>query len=183
MKGFGRNLLLMTEFEIKYRGLKVEDSSTYKFNKDLAESINVLIERAVAKAKENVKENESIDRGVLVNSIEADPHKRRLRRTFGSTAEHSKYVEFGTGTKHEFESFVEKVASPNAPHTPAIDPLMSWAKRHGMDERAAYAIRQKITNEGGLDPKPFIRPVVQWLEKEGDKIIVKEMQKRGWTID
>lgn len=45
----------------------------------------------------------------------------------------------------------------SVPHYPPIKPLLKWARRVLGDESAAYAVQQKIGEEG-TQPQPYVRP-------------------------
>lgn len=62
---------------------------------------------------------------------------------WGYSAEHARFVEEGT-----------------TPHPPPIDPLKKWARRVLGDESAAWAVQQKIAEEG-TDAQPFVQPGVE----------------------
>jgi len=65
------------------------------------------------------------------------------------------YVEMGTRPR-----------DPKNPRTwPPIGPLIEWARRHHMDERAAYAIRRAIIKRG-TRPQPYLRPAMQGADRE-----------------
>jgi len=59
---------------------------------------------------------------------------------FGYRAPYAPFVEFGTD-----------------PHYPPIEPLKQWAGIVLGDRSAAYAVQEKIGQEG-TDPQPFVRP-------------------------
>lgn len=67
---------------------------------------------------------------------------RRLawnRVSVGTDVKYARYVEYGT-----------------APHAPPFEPILEWAKRHGIEE-AASKIWWKIYHHG-TDPHPYLRP-------------------------
>ena len=61
-------------------------------------------------------------------------------------------VVWGYNAKHALP-----VEEGSEPHWPPIDPLRGWARRVLGDESAAYAVQQKIAEEG-TDAQPYARP-------------------------
>jgi hypothetical protein len=59
---------------------------------------------------------------------------------YGYAKKYAEFIEFGTD-----------------PFIPPIQPLIDWARRHGKDEGFAYAVRNKIMNEG-ISEQPYLRP-------------------------
>lgn len=49
-----------------------------------------------------------------------------------------------------------------SPHMPPVEPLIQWARRHGMKNprRAGWALAKHIEKDG-MDPHPFIRPALR----------------------
>lgn len=89
--------------------------------------------------------------GELRNS--GDLIERDNEVIFGYDADHAPFVETGT-----------------APHWPPIEPLKEWAALVLGDESAAWAVQQKIADEG-TDAQPFMRP--------GFERAVAELRRRG----
>jgi len=66
---------------------------------------------------------------------------------YGYAKKYAEFIEFGT-----------------EPFIPPIQPLIDWARRHGKDEGFAYAVRNKIMNEG-IDEQPYLRPSIDKVRK------------------
>jgi len=66
---------------------------------------------------------------------------------YGYVKTYAEYIEFGT-----------------EPFIPPIQPLIDWARRHGKDEGFAYAVRNKIMNEG-IEEQPYLRPSLDEVRK------------------
>ena len=79
----------------------------------------------------------------LANSGFAPEWRGENRVVWGYAATYAEYVEKGTSA-----------------HYPPIEPLKKWARRVLGDEGAAYAVQQKIGQEG-TDAQPFIEPGAQ----------------------
>ncbi len=62
---------------------------------------------------------------------------------YGYTTKYAEFIEFGTD-----------------PFIPPIQPLIDWARRQGKDEGFAYAVRNKIMQEG-ISEQPYLRPSLQ----------------------
>lgn len=67
---------------------------------------------------------------------------------FGYDADHAPWVEGGTG-----------------PHYPPIEPLKEWAGLVLGDRSAAWAVQEKIAQEG-TDPQPFMQPGFLTMSRE-----------------
>lgn len=96
------------------------------------------------------KRNVRVDRGGLRNSITHELDPDGLGGRAGTAIEYGPAEEFGS-----------------RPHWPPIEPLKDWARRHGMEESAAYAIAAKIAREG-TEAAPFLFPA---FEEERPKYI------------
>ncbi|WP_457556329.1 hypothetical protein [Candidatus Pyrohabitans sp.] len=81
---------------------------------------------------------QSTDTGALLKSGRVE--RGFLKKEVVYDAAYAAFIEYGT-----------------EPHMPPVEPLKRWAKRHGMDEKAGWAIAMKIKKEG-TEPKPFLRP-------------------------
>lgn len=97
------------------------------------------------KSQEEVAEN-STDTGGLLKSGEP-PKRVDGAVVWGYKAPYAPYVEYGT-----------------PPHYPPIEPLLGWARRVLGDESAAYAVQQKIGQQG-TQPSPFVRPGVEEMRR------------------
>jgi hypothetical protein len=88
-------------------------------------------------------------------------------------------VTFGGGTAQvKYAKFVEYGTSP---HFPPIDPLKKWAGRRlnlkeKEAERAAWAIAVKMSKEG-TEPKPYLRPAVDFVVNDAQAIIEKGISR------
>jgi len=66
-------------------------------------------------------------------------------------------------------SYAGAIEWGSRPHRPPVEPLIDWSERklgvHGKDaRRAGWAIALKIAREG-TEPRPFIRPALQFLKR------------------
>lgn len=75
--------------------------------------------------------------------------------TVGPTVNYGAHVEFGTKA-----------------HFPPIAPLKRWAKLHGMDEGAAWAIAKKMSKEG-TKPRPYLIPAFNQVKPK----VVRKIQQ------
>jgi hypothetical protein len=84
--------------------------------------------------------NDSVDTGLLKNSIRMELTDKKITIIMNG---YGKNVEYGTpiGTKVSIEA------------------LKGWCKRKLGDEDLAFAVAKKIEEEG-IEPRPFIRPVL-----------------------
>lgn len=94
-------------------------------------------------------------RNALINKIEANGSvfqghlKNSVKVTFKGTTLYISVI--GYGKDIEF-------GTPPGTYV-SIEELKDWCRLKLGDENAAYAVAKKILNEG-IDPKPFIRPVI-----------------------
>jgi hypothetical protein len=103
---------------------------------------------AMVKMKELAIRKAPTDMGLLRNSISIIPNTTNSNEyVLQDGVSYGVYMEFGT-----------------SPHWAPIQPLKEWAQRHSKDVGFAYALRQKIKNEG-VDAHPFFRPALEEVKK------------------
>lgn len=120
--------------------------------KDRGQKVQAALREAAALGAEVVARNAPRDLGILAASIKVQGRETPEIR---ATAPHAGIVELGS-----------------RPHIPPIGPLLDWAKRHGLDASAAYALQQKIAREG-TRPRHFMRSKLPELRS-----ILNEVMRR-----
>jgi hypothetical protein len=99
--------------------------------------------RAALEIQAGAKRRCPVDLSRLRNSIAIKLDADGLGATVGTNVGSAASVEFGS-----------------RPHWAPIGPLKGWAKRHGMDEGAAYAIQKTIAKRG-TRAQPFMFPAFE----------------------
>ena len=77
----------------------------------------------------------------------------------GTDVEYAPYVEYGT-----------------PPHMPPVEALKSWASRHKMGEKAAWALAKKI-EKLGTQPQPFMRPALRANKQKIEDLLAREVER------
>lgn len=116
------------------------------------ETIIMRLHRALylsaVKMKELAIKNAPVDIGLLRLSINLEPNVTYSNiYTVYTDSSYALSMEYGTRA-----------------HWVPIAPLLEWAKRHGGDSNFAYAVRQKIAQEG-VNAHPFFRPAIQEVKQ------------------
>lgn len=129
-------------------------------NKDGAAAVETGVKKRLMAAMDagfartqQVIAEEATDRGTLLQSGVPPFEREDGSIVFGYNAEYARFVDKGT-----------------RPHWPPIQPLLGWARRVLGDESAAYAVQQKIAEEG-TEPVHFIR--------DGVQAVTAHLQARG----
>lgn len=117
------------------------------------DAVNIHALNIQAQAKRNITDAPAVDTGRLRASVKIDTFSDGFARRVGTDLQYGKYVEFGTG-----------------PHFPPLDPIREWARRHGMDESAAYPIALAISRRG-TPAKPWLFPAFESERPNFDDVI------------
>jgi HK97 gp10 family phage protein len=120
--------------------------------------------RAVKRAPSNT--------GVLRAGIDVDG--RDLSWIVYTVAEYAGYIEFGTKSKvqvpAEMKEEADKFRGKKGSYADFRQAISEWMRSKGIPPEALYPIMAKIMNQG-IDPKPFMYPAMQ----EVDKYLAKEI--------
>jgi len=149
------------EFRKKFKTLTSELSETMdNATKDTAYF-------AIREMKKNLRDNESIYTGRLLNTLQA---KRFFPLVWGvgSNVKYQWYLELGT-----------------RPHKPPLKPIWEWVRlKHKMygkeGKQAAYPLAKAVQESieaRGTKPHPFIRPAYEAADREAKKIALKHLKK------
>jgi len=61
------------------------------------------------------------------------------------------------------QPYAEAMEEGTRPYYPPIEPLKAWARRKGLPEGVAYAVQQKIGQEG-IDAQPYLEPAAERMQ-------------------
>lgn len=120
-------------------------------------------QRLGAEMEDNIIQHDAVDTGELLDSIAVDPTQDDYQWKVGPTADHARYVEYGTGS-HDITpdgltvSDVEEMSYREL-EASDIDPLVFWADGEKVE---TYHV-----DHPGTDPQPFFNPAVTTAETEG----------------
>lgn len=131
---------------------RLKTISDEKFNEVDAE-----IGASIKTMERNAKRDAPKDQGLLVNEISSFREKP-LEWQLVSPALYSAFVEFGTKSNVVIPPGLEATAAEFRgkfqSSISAKEAIFNWCKRHGIDQRAWYAIFVKIMVKG-VRPHPF----------------------------
>lgn len=147
-------------FTIKVDGM---DRAIKRFNsypKRLRAEINAEFADSAQEMEQRAKSAAPADQGFLRNSISSFK-EREMQYAVVSAADYSPYVEFGTGLKVRVPAGLEGYASQfrGGQKGNAKQMIFEWCRRHGIDEKAWYAIYISIM-ANGVSPRPYFFPQV-----------------------
>lgn len=120
-------------------GFDVSTTIDKKGSQAVRKSVRKVLEKGADRGFAESQQEAPVDRGTLLQSG-FQPQWDGDTIRWGYTANHARPMEFGT------DGFY-----------PPIQPLKEWASRVLGDEGAAYAIQQKIAEEG-VREQPYVRP-------------------------
>lgn len=139
-----------------------------------------LLQQEVGKGIANVAEaiatqarvEAPVDRGILRSSIFTEVTPGQGNVLVRGTV--------STGPQAPYAEDVEKGTPPH--WISDIDALKGWARRHGMPEGAAYAIRRNIAREG-TKAQPYMQPAARQqrsrIGPEMDKAVARAIERLG----
>lgn len=147
-------------FTIKVDGLDRAIKRFDQYPKKLRTEINGEFEDTAQEMEQRAKSAAPKDQGFLVNMISSFK-ERDLQYAVVSGADYSPYVEFGTGVKVRVPAGLESYANQfrGGQKGNAKQMIFEWCRRHGIDEKAWYAIYISIM-ANGVSPRPYFFPQV-----------------------
>ena len=145
----------------------------------LEQVLNAFADEVIAKAKENLANNNTNATGQLSQSMDMDKDKRvnieeDRFQVFIALEDYWPYLEYGTGPSHVKEGVddfnvvhlgVQHSGEPRAQYWPPIDAIRNWvSNKPGVpkDDAFAYAVQGKIHRDG-IEPKPFLEPAIEFV--------------------
>jgi len=158
----------------------------------LEQVLNAFADEVIAKAKENLANNNTNATGQLSQSLD-DYKDQRVNieedrfQVFIALEDYWKYIEYGTGPSHVTEGVddfnvvhlgVQHGGEPRAQYWPPIDAIRNWASnKPGVpkDDAFAYAVQGKIHKEG-IKPKPFLEPAIEFVLPRYEDLISQAIE-------
>lgn len=158
----------------------------------LEQVLNAFADEVIAKAKENLANNNTNATGQLSQSLD-DYKDQRVNieedrfQVFIALEDYWKYIEYGTGPSHVTEGVddfnvvhlgVQHGGEPTAQYWPPIDAIRNWASnKPGVpkDDAFAYAVQGKIHKEG-IKPKPFLEPAIEFVLPRYEDLISQAIE-------
>lgn len=98
----------------------------------------------------------------------------------GTAVKYGPYLEYGTGKLSDHPSGSKGKHNPFSEE--AIANLERWARRHGMEAKAAYAIAKNISRRGGLPLRLHFRPAMIENKKEIEEILGEAVRMAIKTV-
>ena len=154
------------------KGLQEVLKNLQKFGAAAAVEIDKITEEIVINIVADAKINAPKNLGKLGQSIEKVKIKESNYKAVAHK-EYAAYVEFGTGTKVQVPSEMQKIASQfknkkSGSFEAGLRAIKDWCKNKGIDQSAAYPIFISILNEG-IQARPFLYPAFVKGRKEYKK--------------
>lgn len=158
----------------------------------LEQVLNAFADEVIAKAKENLANNNTNATGQLSQSLD-DYKDQRVKieedrfQVFIALEDYWKYIEYGTGPSHVKEGVddfnvvhlgVQHSGEPTAQYCPPIDAIRTWmTNKPGVpkDDAFAYAVQGKIHKEG-IEPKPFLEPAIEFVLPRYEDLISQAIE-------
>jgi HK97 gp10 family phage protein len=143
------------------KGLQEVLKNLQKFGAAAAVEIDKTTELIIKDIVANAKINAPKNLGKLGQSIEKVKIKESNYKAVAHK-EYAAYVEFGTGTKVQVPSEMQKIASQfknkkSGSFEAGLRAIKDWCKNKGIDQSAAYPIFISILNKG-IQARPFLYP-------------------------
>lgn len=154
--------------------------------------LNAFADEVIAKAKENLANNNTNATGQLSQSLD-DYKDQRVNieedrfQVFIALEDYWKYIEYGTGPSHVTEGVddfnvvhlgVQHGGEPTAQYWPPIGVIKTWvSNKPGVpkDDAFAYAVQGKIHKEG-IEPKPFLEPAIEFVLPRYEDLISQAIE-------
>ena len=154
------------------KGLQEVLKNLQKFGAAAAVEIDKTTEEIVINIVADAKINAPKNLGKLGQSIEKVKIKESNYKAVAHK-EYAAYVEFGTGTKVQVPTEMQKIASQfknkkSGSFEAGLRAIKDWCKNKGIDQSAAYPIFISILNEG-IQARPFLYPAFVKGRKEYKK--------------
>lgn len=158
----------------------------------LEQVLNAFADEVIAKAKENLANNNTNATGQLSQSLD-DYKDQRVKieedrfQVFIALEDYWKYIEYGTGPSHVKEGVddfnvvhlgVQHSGEPTAQYWPPIDAIRNWvSNKPGVpkDDAFAYAVQGKIHRDG-IEPKPFLEPAIEFVLPRYEDLITQAIE-------
>jgi len=121
--------------------------------------------------RDEARRRAPVNSGVLRSQIfhEVDSAEPPQWVDVGAMPHYAKYMEFGTGLRHDHPNWPRKrhfgYVLEQGAHWQPVPGLVYWAKRKGMGapESAARGLMVAIARRGGLDPRRYLRGPIEDL--------------------
>lgn len=160
---------------------------------NLERVLNEFADEVVAKARENLADNNGNATGQLSQSMDNDRDKRvkiedDRYQVFIALEDYWTFSEYGTGPSHVTEGVdefnvlhmgVQHTGEPRAQYWPPIDAIRNWVQnKPGVpkEDAFAYAVQGKIHKEG-IKPKPFLEPAIEFVLPRYEELINQAIEE------
>ena len=143
---------------VKVKGLQETLRGVDEASRRIQDNIVLELERSAQATRTEAQSRVPTDTARLKASIRIS-RPDKFKRAVGTNVEYAPFIEFGTKSKVDIPSGLERVAAQYKGAGGSFDDLLDnvaqWVRRQGIDEAAVYPIALKIAREG-VRPQPFL---------------------------